>query len=168
MKRVAAGRQPDIAIVGGGIGGLSLALSLHARGLSCRVYEAVAQVREIGVGITLLPHAMRELSSLGLQARLEVEGIENLESVFFNRFGQFIYREPRGRHAGYALPEIGIHRGKLHRALYEAALQRLGAGQVLLDHRCARVEQDADGVDARTGRAQSRRRGPTSWSPATA
>jgi 2-polyprenyl-6-methoxyphenol hydroxylase-like FAD-dependent oxidoreductase len=146
MKRVATGRQPDIAIVGGGIGGLSLALSLHARGLSCRVYEAVPQVREIGVGITLLPHAMRELSSLALQARLEADGIENLESVFFNRFGQFIYREPRGRHAGYALPEIGIPRGKLHRVLYEAVLERLGAGQVLLDHRCARVEQDDAGV----------------------
>ena len=70
---------------------------------------------------------MRELAELGLQPQLEAAGIENLESVFFNRFGQFIYREPRGRHAGYALPEIGIHRGKLHRVLYEAVLQRLGA-----------------------------------------
>ena len=61
---------------------------------------------------------MRELAALGVQPQLEAAGIENLESVFFNRFGQFIYREPRGRHAGYALPEIGIHRGKLHRILY--------------------------------------------------
>jgi 2-polyprenyl-6-methoxyphenol hydroxylase-like FAD-dependent oxidoreductase len=65
----------------------------------------VPEVREIGVGITLLPHAMRELAALGLQPALEAAGIENLESVFFNRWGQFIYREPRGRHAGYALPE---------------------------------------------------------------
>ena len=135
-----------IAIVGGGIGGLGLALSLHARGLPCDVYETVPQVREIGVGITLLPHAMRELADLGLQDALEPLGIENLESVFFNRYGQYIYREPRGRHAGYALPEIGIHRGRLHRVMYEAALERLGAERLHTDHRCVGVTQDDAGV----------------------
>jgi 2-polyprenyl-6-methoxyphenol hydroxylase-like FAD-dependent oxidoreductase len=135
-----------IAIVGGGIGGLSLALFLHRRGLASDVYESAPELREMGVGITLLPHAMRELAALGLQAQLEAAGIENLESVFFNRWGQFIFREPRGRHAGYETPELGIHRGKLHLALYEAALDRLGAGHVHLDHRCLRVEQDAAGA----------------------
>ena len=135
-----------IAIVGGGIGGLSLALALHQQGLSCDVYEAVPEVREIGVGITLLPHAMRELAQLGLQAQLEAAGIENRESVFCNRHGQFIYREPRGRLAGYPVPEIGIHRGKLHRVLYEAVCQRVGARHVHLNHRCARVDQDAGGA----------------------
>lgn len=135
-----------IAIVGGGIGGLSLALSLHQQGLACEVYETVPEVKEIGVGITLLPHAMRELAALGLQPQLEALGIENLESVFFNRWGQFIYREPRGRHAGYALPEVGIHRGKLHRVLYEAVLERLGAQHVHLDHRCTGVQQDDAGA----------------------
>jgi 5-methylphenazine-1-carboxylate 1-monooxygenase len=138
-----------IAIVGAGIGGLSLALSLHRQGLLCDVYETVAAVREIGVGITLLPHAMRELAKLGLQPQLEAAGIENLESVFLNRFGQFIYREPRGRHAGYAWPEIGIHRGKLHRVLYEAVRERLGANRVHLDHRCIGVDQDASGATLR-------------------
>jgi len=138
-----------IAIVGGGIGGLSLALSLHRAGLACDIYETVPEVREVGVGITLLPHAMRELAQLGLQPQLEAAGIENLESVFFNRFGQFIYREPRGRHAGYELPEIGIHRGKLHRVLYEAVLQRLGAKHVHLDHRCVGVEQAEGSVTLR-------------------
>ena len=135
-----------VAIVGGGIGGLGLALALHARGLPCDVYEAVPEVREIGVGITLLPHAMRELAALGLQPELEAAGIENLESVFFNRFGQFIYREPRGRHAGYALPEVGIHRGKLHRVMYDAVLARLGSQHVHTDHRCLRVEQGEAGA----------------------
>ncbi len=135
-----------VAVIGGGIGGLSLALSLHRMGLDCNVYESVPEVREIGVGITLLPHAMRELDVLGLEAPLEAAGIDNLESVFFNRFGQFIYREPRGRHAGYDRPEVGIHRGKLHRVLYEAVLKRLGAHRVHLDHRCTRVDQDDDGV----------------------
>jgi 2-polyprenyl-6-methoxyphenol hydroxylase-like FAD-dependent oxidoreductase len=131
-----------IAIVGGGIGGLGLALSLHRLGLDCHVYEAVPEVREIGVGITLLPHAMRELALLGLAGRLEAAGIENLESVFFNRWGQFIYREPRGRHAGYDLPEIGIHRGKLHGILFAAAMERMGADRIHLGQRCVGVEQE--------------------------
>ncbi len=135
-----------ITIVGGGIGGLSLALALHQRGLACEVYETVPEVKELGVGITLLPHAMRELAALGLQAPIEAVGIENEESVFFNRFGQFIYKEPRGRHAGYALPEIGIPRGKLHRLLYEAALERLGAHAIHTDHRCTGVSQDESGA----------------------
>jgi 5-methylphenazine-1-carboxylate 1-monooxygenase len=135
-----------IAIVCGGIGGLALALSLHRLGLECDVYESTPQIREIGVGITLLPHAMRELALLGLQGELEATGIENLESVFFNRWGQFIYREQRGRHAGYALPEIGLHRGKLHGILYRAAIERLGAARIHLDSRCLGVRQDSGKV----------------------
>ena len=86
-----------IAIIGGGICGLSLALNLHARGIACRVYEAASEVKELGVGITLLPHAMREFAALGLGDELLRAGIENAESCFFNRFGQLIYREPRGK-----------------------------------------------------------------------
>src|SRR6476661_3768027 len=138
--------MPRIAIAGGGIGGLALALSLHQRGIACDVYETVPQVREVGVGITLLPHAMRELASLGLQQRIVAEGIENLESVFFNRWEQFIYREARGRHAGYPLPEIGIHRGKLHRILFEAVRERLGEAALHLDHRAVATQEDAGGV----------------------
>jgi 2-polyprenyl-6-methoxyphenol hydroxylase-like FAD-dependent oxidoreductase len=135
-----------ISIIGGGIAGLSLALGLHHKGLTCEVYESVAEVKEIGVGITLLPHAMKELAALGVQAQLEAVGIENLESVFYTRHGQYVYREARGRHAGYTLPEIGIHRGKLHRILFEAVLQRLGADHVHTGHRCTGFSQDADGV----------------------
>ena len=136
----------EIAIVGGGIAGLGLALNLQQRGLQCRVYEAVPEVKELGVGITLLPHAMRELAWLGLQAILEPLGIENRESCFFNRFGQLIYREPRGRFAGYDIPELGMHRGRLHRVLYQAALDRLGRDRIVTDRRCVRVEQDDAGV----------------------
>jgi 2-polyprenyl-6-methoxyphenol hydroxylase-like FAD-dependent oxidoreductase len=143
---VAQQRETGVVVVGGGIAGLAFALSMHQRGMACDVYESVPQVKELGVGITLLPHAMRELSALGVQPELEAVGIENLESVFFNRFGQYIYREPRGRHAGYPLPEIGIHRGKLHRILYEAALQRLGADRIHTNHRCTGVTQDETGV----------------------
>ena len=131
-----------IAIVGGGICGLSLALNLHARGLACRVYEAAPEVKELGVGITLLPHAMREFTALGLGDVLLRAGIENAESCFFNRFGQLIYREPRGKAAGYQYPEVGIHRGKLHLVLYRAVLERLGPNSVATDHLCVGVEQD--------------------------
>ena len=119
-----------IAIVGGGICGLSLALNLHARGIAAQVYEAAPDVKELGVGITLLPHAMRELTALGLGDELLRAGIENAESCFFNRFGQLIYREPRGRRAGYQYPEVGIHRGRLQSVLYRAVLQRLGPGLI--------------------------------------
>jgi 5-methylphenazine-1-carboxylate 1-monooxygenase len=100
----------EIAIIGGGTVGLALALALdlHRRGLSRRVYDGAPEVKELGVGITLPPHVMRELSLLGLQET--IHGIETAESCFFNRFGQLIYKEPRGRPAGYAMPESRMHR----------------------------------------------------------
>src|ERR1700750_2390041 len=112
-KTTKSGSAGEVAIVGGGICGLSLALNLHRRGIPCTVYERVPEVKELGVGITLLPHAMTEFAALGLRSALEAVGIENRESAFFNRFGQLIYKEPRGRFAGYDVPELGIHRGKL-------------------------------------------------------
>jgi 2-polyprenyl-6-methoxyphenol hydroxylase-like FAD-dependent oxidoreductase len=131
----------EIAIVGGGIGGLCLALNLQQRGISCRIYERAPEIRELGVGITLLPHAMREFTALGVGRDLEAIGIENLDSRFFNRFGQLIYKEPRGRDAGYTFPEIGIHRGRLHLALWNAARQRLGDANMLTSHECIGVTQ---------------------------
>jgi 2-polyprenyl-6-methoxyphenol hydroxylase-like FAD-dependent oxidoreductase len=136
----------DIAIVGGGIGGLTLALALHQRGVACRVYESAPEVRELGVGITLLPHAMRELTALGLGASLAGQGIENRESCFFNRFGQLIYSEPRGRTAGYPVPEVGIHRGRVHLTLWRAAVERLGAERLVTDHQCVGLAQSGERV----------------------
>ncbi len=135
-----------VAIIGGGIAGCAFALNLHARGISCRVYEAVPDIKELGVGITLLPHAMREFTALGLQDTLKAAGVENTESAFFNRFGQLLYKEPRGKFAGYPFPEVGIHRGRLHAILYRTVLDRLGADAVVTGARCTGVEQDADGV----------------------
>jgi 2-polyprenyl-6-methoxyphenol hydroxylase-like FAD-dependent oxidoreductase len=136
----------NIAIVGGGICGLSLALNLHRRGISCDVYERAPEVLELGVGITLLPHAMREFAALGVDKELIAAGIENLESCFFNRFGQLIYKEKRGRYAGYHHPEIGIHRGKLHRILFEAACERLTRAHIHTDRFCSGVAQDERGA----------------------
>jgi len=136
----------EIAIVGGGVAGLSLALNLHRHGVSCRVYERAPEVKELGVGITLLPHAMREFAALGVGDALLRAGIENLESCFFNRFGQLIYKEPRGKFAGYQYPEVSIHRGRLHMTLFEAALERLGPERIKTDHFCTGLEQDETGV----------------------
>lgn len=137
-----------IAIVGGGIAGLALALNLHARGIGCTIYEAAPEFREIGVGITILPHAMREIAALGLQAAVEAAGIENRESLFFNRFGQRVYGELRGRHAGYAMPECGIHRAALHAILFDAVKARLGE-VVKFDRTLSGIAQDDDSVTMR-------------------
>jgi 2-polyprenyl-6-methoxyphenol hydroxylase-like FAD-dependent oxidoreductase len=136
----------EIAIVGAGICGLSLALNLHQRGIPCRVYERAPEIKELGVGITLLPHAMRELTALGLGDELLKAGIENVESCFFNRFGQLIYKEERGKFAGYPYPEVGIHRGRLQMILYTAARERLGGDRIRTDHECVGLEQDGDGA----------------------
>jgi 2-polyprenyl-6-methoxyphenol hydroxylase-like FAD-dependent oxidoreductase len=148
----------DVAIVGGGICGLTLALNLHARGIACRVYEAAPELKELGVGITLLPHGMREFTALGLGDQLLAAGIENAESCFFNRFGQLIYKEPRGKLAGYQYPEVGIHRGRLHLALYRAVQERIGRDCVITDRLCVGVEQDESSArlmfkETSTGRA---------------
>ena len=136
----------DVVIVGGGICGLSLALNLSQRGIAARIYERAGEIKPLGVGITLLPHAMREFTALGVGEELLAAGIENRESCFFNRFGQLIYKEARGKFAGYQYPEVGIHRGRLHLILYEAARRQLGADAVLLDHDCVGVEQDEAGA----------------------
>ena len=149
-----------VAIIGGGITGLSLALNLHQRGISCHVYERAPEIKELGVGITLLPHAMREFAGLGdgIADALLAAGIENVESCFFNRFGQLIYKEARGRLSGYKFPEVGIHRGRLHLILYQAALTKLTSSRLSTNHTCVAVEQDEQAAkvtftDTTSGRA---------------
>lgn len=142
------GEKPHVLIVGGGIGGLTLALALHARGLSCRVYEAAPEFRPLGVGINMLPHAIRELTALGLQPALESYGVEAREFAYFNRHGQAVFTEPCGRFAGYEYPHFSIHRADLHKVLAEAAASRLGQDALRLGRRCIGVEQDAGGARA--------------------
>ena len=136
----------NIAIVGGGIVGLGLALNLQQRGIASTVYEAAPEVKELGVGITVLPHAMRELAAMGLQDQLVPQGICNEWSQFYNRFGQLIYKEVRGRAAGYSHPEVGMHRGRLHTTMWNAAMERLGADHLLTDRKLVGYTQGAAGV----------------------
>jgi 2-polyprenyl-6-methoxyphenol hydroxylase-like FAD-dependent oxidoreductase len=139
----------EILIIGGGIGGLTLALSLHSVGIACRVFEAAPEIRPLGVGINLLPHGMRELTELGLEDRLAKLAVATREVCFYNRFGQLIFSEPRGRYAGYDWPQLSIHRGDVHAVLLAAARERIGAERIVLGHKCVAVEQDSGCVTAR-------------------
>jgi 5-methylphenazine-1-carboxylate 1-monooxygenase len=139
----------DILIVGGGIGGLTLGLALHAANIPCRIFESTPDIRAVGVGINLLPHATRELAALGLEADLARVAIKTSDASFFNRFGQLIYREPLGRAAGYQHPQFSIHRGDLQMLLLEAFCSRVGADRIVTNHHCTGVEQDEAGVTLR-------------------
>lgn len=137
-----------ILIAGAGIGGLTFALSLHQLGVPCRVYEATSEIKPLGVGINVLPHAMRELGDLGLEPTIAKLGVETQEYSFHNRFGQFIHAEPRGRFAGYDWPQYSIHRGVLQLALLQAVLERLGPDAVVTGHALTHGEETTDGVIA--------------------
>ena len=139
----------DVIIAGGGIGGLTLALMLHRVGIACRVYEAAPEIREVGVGVNILPHATRELVELGLVDALAKVAVTTREACFYNRFGQLIYREPLGKHAGYEWPQFSIHRGDLQAVLLEACKQRIGVDRIFTGWRCTRADQGGSGATAR-------------------
>jgi 2-polyprenyl-6-methoxyphenol hydroxylase-like FAD-dependent oxidoreductase len=119
-----------VVIVGAGIGGLTAALTLHAAGIESEIYEQARELRELGVGINMLPHAIKELAALGLLPALDRAGIRTRELIYANRFGQTVWQELRGLDAGYDTPQFSIHRGKLHGVLLRAALERLGADHI--------------------------------------
>jgi 2-polyprenyl-6-methoxyphenol hydroxylase-like FAD-dependent oxidoreductase len=137
-----------ILIAGGGVAGLTAALSLHQIGVPCRVFEAVSSPRPLGVGINILPHAVRELTELGLADALGESGIPTGELAYYSKHGQRIWSEPRGRDAGYNWPQYSIHRGVLQLMLLEATRARLGAQNVLTGYHLAGWDETAAGVTA--------------------
>lgn len=138
-----------VLIVGGGIGGLTAALALHALGIESVVCEQASEIRELGVGINTLPHAIKELSLLGLLDDLDRVGIRTSELIYKTARGQPILRQPRGIDAGYEYPQFSIHRGKLQTVLLDAVRARLGDGAVLTGHKLTGFDQDKAGVTAR-------------------
>jgi 5-methylphenazine-1-carboxylate 1-monooxygenase len=151
----------EVAIIGGGVGGLATALYLQREGVACTVYESAPRFSELGVGINLQPHAIRLLDELGLMAALAKVAVEPKETCFFNRHGQLIHREKLGRAAGYQWPQFSIHRGDLHDAFLAAVRERVGPQSVILGRRCVGVEQDEDRVTLHWQDAQGRNAGAT-------
>lgn len=136
-------------IIGAGIGGLTTALSLHACGAEVLVVDSVRRLLPLGVGINLQPHAVRELTELGLGGELESTGIQTREMLRVDRHGNRIVNHERGLHAGYAWPQYSIHRGELQMLLLEAVLDRLGPGAVRTGLEFSDFIEHADGVVAR-------------------
>ncbi len=139
--------RPDLRciVVGAGIGGLAAALSLEQIGVAATVFDAVSEVRPLGVGINLLPHAVRELDELGLLGELEARSVAPTLLLYATRRGQEIWSEPRGLAAGYPWPQLSIHRGVLQEILLGAVVDRLGHDAVQLGRRLLRIDQDPDG-----------------------
>ena len=146
-----------ILIAGGGIGGLTLALMLHAKGIDCQVLEAAVTPKPLGVGINALPHSIRELAALDLLPQLDAIGIRTRRLTYANHLGQPIWSEQRGLYAGHDVPQFSLHRGRLHEMLWQAAIERLGQAAVLSDRRLIGFTQTATHVEANfqdaTGRA---------------
>ena len=151
-------------IAGAGIGGLTTALMLHRRGIPVTLYEAAQEVREVGVGINVLPHAIRELADLGLLDALDRVAVRTRKLSYLTKAGQEVWSELRGMHAGHEVPQFSIHRGRLQKVLYDAVLERLGRDAVVTGRRLQAFVQDEGGVtahftDSREGGAGLTRRG---------
>lgn len=135
-------------IAGGGIGGMATALYLHRAGIDVEIFERAEEIRELGVGINMLPHAVEALNELGLLADLDAAGIRTHELIYANRLGQVVWQELRGTDAGHGHPQISIHRGQLLGLIHRAVVARLGKEVVRTCWQVEGFEQSADGVTA--------------------
>lgn len=136
-----------VMIAGGGIGGLALALTLHQIGVPCVVFEAVEELRPLGVGINIQPNAVRELYDLGIGAQeFDQVGVPAKEWALLGQNGQEIYSEQRGMLAGYNWPQYAVHRGEFHMLLYRTFCARAGADAVRLGQQVTGYENNSDGT----------------------
>ncbi len=135
-------------IIGAGIGGLATALFLHHRGWICEIYEQAEEMRELGVGITLMPHAVAQLKELGLLPALDEIAIRSEHLHYVTRRGQGVWNEPRGMLAGHAVPQFFIHRGFLQGVLHRAVVNQLPSGALRLGARLSSFEETGSGVEA--------------------
>lgn len=140
--------QKKAIVVGAGIGGLTTALFLHRAGVEVQIYESVKTLKELGVGINLLPHSVRILWDLGLQEALDQSAIRTKELAYYNKFGQLIWREARGMDAGYHWPQYSIHRGRLQGILLNEVKKVLGEDRIHTGMQLTRVEQRDNKVQA--------------------
>lgn len=141
-------RDTKAIVVGAGIGGLTTALYLHRAGMEVKIYESVKTLKELGVGINLLPHCVRILWDLGLQEALDQAAIRTKELAYYNKFGQLIWKEARGLDADYRWPQYSIHRGRLQGILLNEVKRVLGEHSIHTGMHFSRVEQHNDKVQA--------------------
>jgi 5-methylphenazine-1-carboxylate 1-monooxygenase len=145
-----------VLIAGAGLGGLTLALMLHRRGVESVIFEQASEIREVGVGINILPHAIKELAALDLLPKLDAVGIRTKELHYVSRLGQKVWSELRGVDAGFDYPQFSIHRGRLQKAIHDEVIAKLGSGAVRTGLRLQGFMQDESGVvthftDAKSG-----------------
>ena len=139
--------EGKVIIAGGGIGGLSLALTLDQIGVPFVVFESVQKLRPLGVGINLQPNAVRELYDMGIDGEeLNEIGLPAKEWALVGLNGNDIYAEPRGLLAGYNWPQYAVHRGQFQMLLYNQLCERAGADVVRLGHQVTGYEENADGT----------------------
>jgi len=137
-----------VLIAGAGIGGLTLALMLHKRGLEPVVFEQASEIREVGVGINILPHAIKELAAVDLMPELDAVGIRTKELHYVSRLGQKVWSELRGADAGFDYPQFSIHRGRLQKVIHDAVIAKLGPGAMRTGMKLQGFIQDEGGVVA--------------------
>ena len=141
--------ETPVIIAGGGIGGLAAALTLHQIGVPCVVYEAVREMRPLGVGINLQPNAVRELYDLGITEQdLDRVGLPAREWALVGLNGNDIYSEVRGLAAGYHWPQYAVHRGQLHMLLHDKVVERIGPNAIRLGSRVTGYRNNSGGVSA--------------------
>ncbi len=138
----------EVLVAGGGIAGLTMALTCHQIGVPVRVFESVRELRPLGVGINLQPNAVRELDELGLADELAAIGVATKEWALVGRNGNEVWAEPRGLDAGYRWPQYSVHRGELQMMLYRAVLDRLGPDAVVTGTRVIEYAHARDGARA--------------------
>ncbi len=137
-----------VLIAGAGVGGLTLALMLHKRGIESAIFEQASEIREVGVGINILPHAIKELAALDLLPELDAVGIRTQELHYISRLGQKVWSEKRGTDAGFDYPQFSIHRGRLQKVIFDAVVAKLGPGAVRTGMKLQGFIQDEGGVVA--------------------
>ena len=145
---MARGRTLSVAIVGGGIGGLTAARALRQRGFEPRVYEAAPELKEIGAGVALHPNAMKALRSLDVEGPVRAVAWESdYQVVRDGRSGRMLTKTAQ---RGYLERRFGATGCTVHRAdLLDVLTAGLPTGTVQLGARCVSVQANADGASAR-------------------
>jgi 2-polyprenyl-6-methoxyphenol hydroxylase-like FAD-dependent oxidoreductase len=136
-----------VAIIGGGIGGLTAANALSRAGIEVAVYEAAAELREIGAGVALHPNAMKVLRAIGVEDGVRAVAGRSQWQVLRNwKTGRVIGRTSRRQQAA----SFGIEGATVHRAdLLDVLAGALPAGMVTLGKRCTQVRTDGEVAAAR-------------------